>query len=258
MPEPNQQMAGDPKQFKSQPWILFDSLVSSSFLVGSTVNAIGQSTPVISSSGEIIFFQSANRTRATMPWYTNLDQIGQLSYGFEVWQISLAFEFPTFPPTQNIGYDLTLNPGVPGTIKLMESILNFGVLEMELGQENQMAWPLTLFGAGGGLAVVAGNVTNNATNSMPQSENVMKLPEPIEMPRTQNLNAKIRLAPEVLPIIGSPAAPGVGQPLAPYQYGIAVVESTPVVVPLNQPPYKLQLRLHGRRIKYTQYGQIPG
>jgi hypothetical protein len=247
---------GQPKEFKSQPWVLFDTVVSTSFLLGSTVNAIGATTPAVTSGGEIQFFNAPGRSRSTTPWYTNLDLPGQLSYGFEVWQMYLLFAFPAFPPTQNIGYDFTLNPGVPGDIKLMEAILNFGVLDMDLGQENQTAWPLTRFGAGGGLAVNSGVVTTVGQSSLQENANVMKLPEPIEMPRTQNLNARIRLAPEVFALIGTPAAPGVGQPLSPYQYGIAAGE-TPTVVSLPQLPFSIQFGLVGRRIKKTQYGQIP-
>jgi hypothetical protein len=251
-----EQQQGQPLEFKSQPWILYDTIVSTQFLLGATVNAIGSAGPAISSSGEMNFFNSQGRNRAVMPWYTNQDLSGQLSYGLEVWQIYLSFQFPTFTPTQNQGYDLSDNAGVPPTVKLAEAILNFGMLEMDLGQENQLAWPLTRFGAGGGLAVNAGTVAVTAQNSIPQNANVMKLPEPIEMPRTQNISAKIRLAPECFPLIGSPAAPGVGAALSPYQYGILTGE-TPVVVPLAQLPFALQLGLVGRRIKKTQYGQIP-
>jgi hypothetical protein len=251
-----QELQGQPKEFKSQPWVLFDSIVSPSFLMGSPVNAIGATTPAISSSGEMMFFNSPGRTRANMPWYTNLDTPGILSYGLEVWQIYLSFEFPAFPPTQNVGFDLSLNPGVPGTIKLMEAILNFGALDMTLGQENQTVWPLSRFGAGGGLAMSASVAAVVGQNSQPQSMNVMKLPEPIEMPRTMNIDAKIRLAPEIFALIGNPVAPGVGSPLTPYIYGIATTE-VPVDVPLAQPPFKIQLGLVGRRVKKTQYGQLP-
>lgn len=251
-----QDAQGQPLEFKSQPWVLFDSIVATSFLMGSPVLAIGATTPAISSSGEMLFFNSPGRTRANMPWYTNLDTPGILSYGLEVWQLYLSFEFPAFTPTQNVGFDLSLNPGVPGTVKLMEAILNFGALDMTLGQENQTVWPLSRFGAGGGLHVNAGTVTTVAQNSQQQSMNVMKLPEPIEMPRTMNIDAKIRIAPEAFNLIGSPVAPGVGSPLAAYQYGILTAE-TPVVVPLAQLPFKVQLGLVGRRVKKTQYGQLP-
>ena len=143
------------QQFKTQPWTLFDTVAAKSFLLGDGSAdglAIGGQTPAISRAGEIIFFAGAGgRNQATMPWFTNMDLQGQLAYGMEVWQIYLAFYFPAFTPTQNIGYDLTTDGGVPGTLKLMEAILNYGVLELDLGQEDQTSWPCSRFGAGGGL-----------------------------------------------------------------------------------------------------------
>jgi len=256
MPDP--QTPNQVPQYKGQPWILFDSIVSSSFLVGDTTKpAIGTSIPAITAKGEMIFFNAPGRNQATTPYYTNLDVQSMLSYGLEVWGAYLLFSFPTLTPTQNIGYDFTANPGVPPTVKLMEAILNFSVLDLELGQENQTRFPSTRFGAGGGLTVNAGVVSTLAGNSLPENANVMKFPEPIQMPRTQNLSAKLSLAPEALPMIGSPAAPGVGSPLAAYVYGVGVVESQPVTVNLPQLPFLVQLGLIGRRIKLTQYGQIP-
>lgn len=249
-----------PKSFKSQPWILFDDVVANSFLLGDTSSdglAQGTTIPAISANGEMVFFNAPGRNAASTPWFTNLDQQSTLSYGFEVWQIYVLFAFPAFPPTQNIGYDLSANAGVPGTVKLMECILNYGVLELQLGQENQAMWPLTRFGAGGGLALGNGLVTTVAQNSIPEGANVMKLPEPIEMPRTQNLYAKIRIPPVVFGMIGTVAAPGVGTKLSPYVYGTAGGE-TPTEVSLAQPPFKVEIGLVGRRIKDTQYGQLPG
>jgi hypothetical protein len=138
-------------------------------------------------------------------------------------------------------------------VKLAEAIINFGVLQMGLGQEEQMSWPCHRFGGGGGVAQNSSQ-TSLPSNGIPEGPNVLKLPEPIEMPRTQNLSAKIRLAAEVQALIGTVAAPGVGQPLSPYLYGLV---STPTVVSLNQPPFAIQLGLVGRRVKKTQYGQIP-
>ncbi len=249
---------GQPQNFKSQPWILFDDVVANSFLLGDTTSdglAIGTTIPAINSNGEMIFFNAPGRNQASTPWFTNLDQQSTLSYGFEVWQVYVLFAFPTFTPTQNIGYDLSINAGVPGTIKLMECILQFGVLELNLGQENQASWPLTRFGAGGGLNVNAGTVAVTGQNSVPDGANVMKLPEPIEMPRTQNISAKIRIPPQVFGMIGSVAAPGVGSKLSNYQYGVNA--TGPVVASLPQPPYKVEVGLVGRRIKNTQYGQLP-
>lgn len=246
-------------QFKSQPWILFDTIVAKSFLLGDNDAdglAVGSQTPAISRQGEIVFFNGGGRTQATYPWYTNLDISGQLAYGMEVWQIYLLFAFPSVTPAQNNGYDITANPGVPPTLKLIEAILNFGVLEMELGQENQTRWPLTRFGAGGGIVASNTAAVVNVQNSQQQSLNVLKLAEPIEMPRTQTFSAKIRLASEALPMIGQPApgVPGVGQVLQPYTYNTTAQDS----VDLDQLPFSIQLGLVGRRTKKTQYGQTPG
>lgn len=249
----------DPKNFKSQPWILFDTVAANSFLLGDTTadgQALGTASPAISSAGEIVFFNAPGRSAAQTPALTNLDQASTLSYGFEVWQIYVMFGFPAMPPNQNIGYDLTANAGVPGTVKLAEAILQYSVLELQLGQEQQAQWPLARFGAGGGMYVSGGMITNVVQNAIPEGANVMKLPEPIEMPRTQNLFAKIRIPTFCFPIIGSYAGtPGVGTKLAPYQYG---TDNTPTVRSLAQPPYKIELGLVGRRIKNTQYGQLPG
>lgn len=254
-------MAGlnQPKNFKSQPWVLFDSIVARSFLWGDgSANglAVGSQTPAVSASGEIVFFQSAGRTTQTYPWYTNFDVNGQLMYGFEVWQIYLSFSFPAMPlqtsydPNAPVAAPTLLN--VPPTTRLAEAILNYGCLEMVLGQENQMSWPLTRFGAGGGLKDNS-NATSMVQNSDQQAGNVMKLPEPIEMPRTQNISAKIRLAAEVRALMGDVATPGVGAPLAPQNYVVASGDTNALVLQ----PYMLQLGLVGRRIKNTQYGQLP-
>ena len=250
----------DPKAFKGQPWILFDSIVAKSYLLGDGVNglAVGSQVPAISQSGEIVFFQSSGRTKANMPWYTNLDVAGQLAYGLEVWQIYLCFAFPTLPPQNYQGSTLaaSANSTVPPTTRLMEAILNFGVLELNLGQEEQTVWPCTRFGAGGGLA--GGSFINSTMqNSIPQGANVMKLPEPIQMGRTQNLSAKIRLAPEAFAMIGNLALPGTGSPLAPYQ-DVLVQGDPSTIATLAELPYKLELGLVGRRIKFTQYGQVAG
>ena len=256
MPAPQQ---GQPKQFKSQPWILFDSVVARSFLLGDgSANglAIGSQSPAVSAAGEIVFFNSTGRTTANYPWYTNFDISGQLSYGFEVWQLYFQVAFPALPlltsylPNAPVTAPTLLN--VPPTTRLAEAIINFGVLEMTLGQENQLRWPLHRFGAGGGVRDNS-NATSLASNSDQQEGNVLKLPEPIEMPRTQNLDAKIRLAPEVFALIGTVATPGVGAPLGAQDYLVAVGDTNA----LQLQPYMLQLGLVGRRVKKTQYGQIP-
>jgi len=243
-----------PKTFKSQPWILFDTIVSPSFLLGDPAGlAVGSQIPAISRSGEMVFFSGGGgRSTANTPWYSNLDIPGQLAYGMEVWQVYLYFAFPTLTPDQNNGTPAA-NPGVAPTVKLAEAILNFGVLELELGQENQTKWPCSRFGGGGGLVHSNSVVDAAISNGVPEGANVMKLAEPIEMGRTQNFSAKIRIAPEAQPIIGTVAAPGVGAALLPYQY---VIDGE-AAVDLVQLPFSVQLGFVGRRVKKTQYGQLP-
>lgn len=255
----DQQADGQPLKFKAQPWILYDSVVARSFLLGdASANglAVGSQSPAISRAGEITFFNGGGRNKANMPWYTNLDLSGQLAYGMEVWQIYVMCTFPVMPPVQNQGFDFTVNPGVPGPVKLAEAILHYSVLSLDLGQENQIEFPLARFGAGGGLEINGNSVAVRGSNGINSESNVLKLPEPIEMPRTQNLAAKIRIAPEVQPLIGTVAAPGVGAIMSDYVYGIDNGE-TVTDVDLAQVPFQIQLGLVGRRVKYTQYGQVP-
>lgn len=248
-------------KYKSQPWILFDTIASPSLLLGDPAGlAIGGQTPAISSNGEITFFQSAGRTSSVTPWYSNLDVPGQLSYGLQVWQIYVNLMFPAMPSLASAGGDPQSTPtasSIAGTLRLAEAILNFGVLKLNLGQEEQAEWPLSRFAAGGGLAVSIGGSGQGVTsvnNGIPTSSNVLKLPEPIEMGRTQNLSAKIKLAPEVFAMIGTPAAPGVGSPLQPYSFYLNATDAEPVVLPMQ--PYQIQLGFVGRRVKNTQYGQL--
>lgn len=250
---------GQPLKFKAQPWILFDSIVARSYLLGDTSAAglaVGSQIPAISLAGEMTFFNGGGRNKATMPWYTNLDLSGQLAFGLEVWQIYVMTVFPTMPPVQNQGYDFTINPGVPGPVKLAEAILHYSVLSLDLGQENQIEFPLSRFGAGGGLELNGNSVAIRGSNGMNVETNVLKLPEPIQMPRTQNLAAKIRIAPEVQGLIGTVGSPGVGAVMSNYLYGIANGEVI-TDVSLQQLPFMVQLGLVGRRVKDTQYGQLP-
>jgi hypothetical protein len=261
MPPVTPQAPQNPKAFKSQPWMLFDTIAAHSFLIGDPsqdAKAVGGDNPAISASGEIVFFQAGGRTRATMPWFTNLDVQGQLAYGLQVWQVALKLAFPAMQNAQNLDPNADDPVGVPTTVRLAEAILNYAVLQLNLGQEEQIEWPVTAFGAGGGLSIQGGGGEggiSGVNNSQPQSMNVMKLPEPIEMVRTQNLSAKIRLAPQVFEIIGTAAAVGVGAPLAPYTFQINN-EEPPDTVSRRLPPYSIELRLIGRRVKATQYGQL--
>jgi hypothetical protein len=244
-----------PKQYKSQPWVLYDTVASTDYRLGSTTNAIGATTPAISDAGEMTWFNSPGRTKGNMPWYTNLDTPGRLSYGMEVWQVYVRLMFPAMPlqpsfsPAVPAAVPNILT--VPPTTRLAEAILNYSVLELDLGQESQFSWPTSQFTAGGGM-VDSSSSTSLVSNGVQINTNVMKLPEPIEMPNGQNLTAKIRLASEVRNLIGNMAQGGVGSPLGVAAYTVATATS----VNLTLPPFALQLGFVGRRVKFTQYGQV--
>ncbi len=251
-------------QFKGQPWVVYDTVAAKSFLVGESrpdFFAFGTSGPAITNAGELIFF-SSGRTEPNQPWYTNLELVGQLSYGFEAWQVYVHFGFPQVPSQQESfpveGDELELS--YPAMLASM--IINFGVLQLTLGQEEQMSFPLHRFGAGGGYSAHALGL-DVVQNAIPQGANIMAFPEPTMIPRTQNIDAKIRLAPEILETIGTLAARGFGTPLDPPALGggwelTCPIEGSPVVVELPFPAYTVQVGLIGRRIKKTQYGQVPG
>jgi hypothetical protein len=245
-------------QFKSQPWKVFDTVVSRSFLLGENdpaLLAIGTQQPAINAQGEMIFFASG-RTQPNLPWYTSLQQVGELSYGFEVWQMAITFMLPPVSaaasatlPWESVG----ATPATSGMDMLANALSYFGVMEMELGQENQMSWPVHAFGPGGGVNATGGILGGqHLQNGEPKESNQLKLPEPIQIPRTQPLSAKIRLAAEVRGLIGTVAAPGVGTPLANYSY-----EFSKGSADLEPPPFGVRFQLSGRRIKKTQYGQLP-
>lgn len=242
-----------PGVFKGQPWLIFDTVVSPSFLLGDPNGlAIGTQIPAISASGEMVFL-SAGRTRSAVPQYTNMDINGQLSYGMNVWQIYLRLFMPIVTPNQNTGFDHEIDAGVAPTEKLAESIINFGILELDLGQEEQVAFPCCDFKAAGGLVISNSIASASVQNSIPQDANILKLAEPIQCPRTQNITAKIRVAPEARAMIGTVAAPGVGSARAPYVFSV----DAETQVELEELPYGVQLGLVGQRLKKSQYGQVP-
>ena len=247
-------MAEELGQFKSQPWVVFDTIAARSFLVGenrSDFFAFGTNGAAINQAGEMLFF-AAGRTEPNAPWYTSTELVGQLSYGFEAWQVYLHIGFQLFPSAA-VGQPTEPNAGqLSPLVALQQAIVNFGVLQMQLGQEEQMSWPVHRFGAGGGFFQMGSQGAVVGQNSTQQDENVLKLPEPVEVARTQNLNAKIRLAPEALPIIGNNLAPGVGTQLANMELSIG---GETVEVPSF--PFTVQLGLKGKRVKKTQYGQVP-
>lgn len=253
------------KKYKSQPWILFYKVVARSFLMGDNSEAgkaRGSNDPAVSSAGEIVFF-SGGLTKGNSPWYTNLDVVGQLSYGFEVWQAYLMLHFPSDVGLQSLlekPVTITDGPmrwGGPG-LMLAQAILGFGVLSLDLGQEGQIEFPTHRLPAGGGMPMNSAFI-GQPQNGIQIASNVLRLPEPIEMPRTQNFTAKIRLAPEIHKLIGTPDNPGVGGALDQYSLVVPVVPATDPptdkLVELPMPPYVLELGLVGRRVKQTQYGQ---
>jgi hypothetical protein len=253
----------DLEQYKSQPWILWDTVAAKSFLLGDTRPeglAIGSSNPAINGNGEMVWFQ--DRTEANFPAFTNMDQKAQLAYGMEVWAAYLMLKFPTLNPLQ--GNRTDLDGGIPATpvigpppsVKLAEVLLHFAVVELGLGQENQAKFSSSRFGAGGGL-VVSNVLYTQVQNSLPQKSNVLAFPEPIEMPRTQNFAVKLRIAPELKDLIGTLAAPGVGVELTDYQFNFTDAEGVTTLQELPQPPWAVEFGLIGRRIKMTQYGQVP-
>jgi hypothetical protein len=245
----NQPAAGMIPSFKGQPWILWDTVASTDFRVGASTNALGSNAPAIGNDGSMVFFQE--RTKAKWPNLTNLDTIGQLSYGFKCYAIAFELLFPQFPPEQGLANDVGV-AGVPPTIKLAEAILNYSVVETELGQENQTQWPITAFGNAGAL-FVNNSIVGGAQNGAPDIRCAMVLPEPIDMGRTQNFNTKIKVAQFLFSLIGIGAADGVGMPLLPYTLGLTGGD-TPTTVDLPQPPYGIKCKLIGERVKLTQYG----
>ncbi len=249
-------------QFKSQPWVVFDTVAARSFLVGedrSEFFAFGTNNPAINRRGELLFF-TQGRTEANAPWYTSLELVGQLSYGFEAWQVYCHFGMPPWPANSDLsdskpsGDDFAQSPPA----LLTQLIMNYGVLQLNLGQEQQLSFPVHRFGSGGGFySTGSGGIVGQ--NGWPQAGNVLKLPEPIEIARTQNLDAKIRLAPEILEIIGFPPGgdAGVGCPIGDLLVNFQTDESKTDSNDVPTPPYTVQVGLIGRRIKKTQYGQVP-
>lgn len=254
----------DPKKFKTQPWTLYDTVASHSFLLGDVdTPAIGSSDPAINGAGELVFF-GAGRTKVSQPQLTNFDKSGELSFGMWVYQIYLMLLMPLVraEPNNNVPGEAA---GMSGPDMLSQAIINWSAMILDLGQEEQMHWPTHRFGAGGGLAdqTVGGTTGSVSTpqNGLQVSINVLKLPEPIAMVKGDPVSARIKIAPFVHALIGTVAAPGVGWPLVDYKYSITVPADPPeppVVYDLPMPPFGVQLGLQGKRVKRTQYGQIPG
>jgi len=255
MPTPDQ---------KKQPWCLFDTVTAKSFLLGDGRPdiglAVGSQNPAINKKGEMLFLTGSGRNKSNNPELTNLDVGGQMPYGLEVWGLYIMMGMPVVPPIQNTGHDPDLNPGVAGTVKLVEAIVNFGLFTLSVGQEPQLEIPVERVGAGGGVHVTGNIALNLAQNNKPGAENFLRLPEPIFFPRTQVLSARISLDPIVHALIGSVAAPGVGSPLDPYHYTYWIdpegeaPEQKDVVLPQN--PFLVRVGLLGNGVREIQYGQL--
>lgn len=254
---------------KKQPWCLFDTVVAKSFLLGDDRPgiglALGSPNPAITKKGELLFLTASGRNKSNNPELTNLDVGGQMAFGLEMWGVYIMLGFPVVPPIQNTGHDPDLNPGVAGVIKLAECIVNYGLLNLFVGQESQLEIPVERVGAGGGLHVTSNIALNLAQNSRPDSGNFLRLPEPVFFPRTQVLGAKISLDPVVHDLIGvyNPAltAVGVGAPLDPYHYSWwtdpegEAPQQHDLVLPQN--PFMVRIGLMGNRVKESQYGALP-
>lgn len=245
------------KALKGQPWILYDTVASRSFLAGEkdpALLAIGTSAPAIGADGRMIFF-NAGRTKAQPgPFYTNVDAAGLMSYGLEVWGIYCMIVLAAQPTTSG-EFGIGVNPNATAGARIAESVINGGVLSLDLGQESQVEFPVHRFGAGGGIAVdgIQLSLPHNGTT---HRSHMMVLPEPVQMPRTQNLTAQIRLSPEALAVLGNPTAPGYGAPFIAETYQIPTTTVPPPdPVKILPAPFMVQIGLVGKRIKKLQYGQ---
>ena len=132
---------------------MHDAVVAFSFLLGDDregFRSIGTAGAAISGSGEMIFFADG-RIQTSRPWYSSLQQVGQLSYGFQVWGMSISLMLPPVQPIASSVTPWNFGAGTSGMAHLANALVHFGVMQMELGQENQMSWPVSRFGAAGGV-----------------------------------------------------------------------------------------------------------
>lgn len=250
MATPQQGMIG---AFKGQPWVLYDTVASSDFRIGSPVNALGAPSPAINGQGEMNFFNTPSRNRANWPQLTNLDTPGTMSYGLKCYAIGVELRFPTLyslQSTKGNPHGLTPAPTVGPSQgqRLAEALLNWSTLQVIYGQEPQFEYPLTSFSNAGAL-FSSTSVLNSQQNGLPAIDVALTLPEPIEMGRTQVITAKVVVAPFMFELIGQGADIGVGMPR--YGYSLADDETT-TLLPEN--PWALTVKLMGERTKLTQYG----
>lgn len=248
--------------FKGQPWLLYDTIAASSYLLGGIepnigqVFAIGTNGPAITQQGTMGFFDQGRTRSNPGVFYTNMDQQATLAYGMEVWAIYLSVMVPTIRLWEDDGAGGFASVFHRVT-KLAEALLHFGAMHVRLGQEfDQILAPNSKFGGAGHL--VSSDLLANPINGLPHRQHTMVLPEPIEMPRTQNLSVEIELAPEAQTLIGTSTAPGVG--LSMPRIGETLVDAggNNVAIDVADLPYATQVGLIGRRIKHTQYGQTAG
>lgn len=249
--------------FKSQAWMLYDTVASQSFLIGGVepnlgqVNALGTSGPAVNRQGELNYFDAGRTRNNPGVAYTNMDSNSTLAYGMEVWAIYCTVLFPSLRSLLDDGGGGLVVP-FPRAVRLAEAIINHAVIAVRLGQEfDQVLAPSHKFGSGG--AFVSGSdLVANPINGLPGRQNVMVLPEPIEMPRTQNLSVKQTLSPEAIAFLGNAAAPGVGLSLPPVTTTFLDGGGNAVAIDVPELPYAVQIGLIGKRIKHTQYGQTAG
>ena len=260
---PAQLTAVGAQGFKSQAWMLYDTVASKSFLVGGDEpnigeqDAIGTNAPAISTAGEVGFFDQGRTKSNAGVFYTNMDVSGSLSYGMEVWGIYVTVLMPSLRLIEDDGAGGIIVP-FPRVSRLGEALINGAVMSVQLGQEfEQILAPNHKFGSGGAY-ITGGDFLQNPVNGLPTRQNVMVLPEPIEMPRTQNIGCKMQLSGEALKFIGNGNDPGVGLSLPPVITTFTDAGGNAVQIDVAEMPFGLQVGLIGKRIKHVQYGQTAG
>lgn len=251
--------SGQIPAWKEQPWMMYDTVASRDFRIGAVVDAgfpaLGTSQPAFNQQGECVFFDAGGRNKANWPQLTNMDVPGQLSYGFRCHAVALELKFPMQILAQTMQTNASAPTGPSPAQKLAECIVQFGSLQMMLGQEEQFFFPVSSFSNGGALYTPTG-IFSNAQNGFPAQNVLLALPKPILMGRTQNLSVKLKIAPQCFTLIGRGAAAGVGAPVDDYAFTTPdlVDPAVGVVTELPMPPYGITCKLYGAREKLAQYG----
>lgn len=251
--------AGMIPAWKEQPWMLYDTVASRDYRIGTDPTifpAIGTTQPAFNQSGEAVFFDAAGRNRANFPQLTNMDTPGTLAYGFRCHAVALELKFPMQMLAQTLDTNEMTPAGPAPGQKLGECILQFGTLQMMLGQEEQFYFPCSSFSNGGALWSPTG-IFSSVQNGFPAQQILMMLPKPVLMGRTQNMSVKLKISPLCFDLIGRGAVnPGVGAPVDDYLFTTpdTVDPAVGVQTELPMPPYALTCKLYGAREKLTQYG----